>query len=93
MVKDEIRAQIDYVKRQSGEAAAFKVQRFILEKIRGLKSNPQRFKREAVHPFGNAAIRSVPIWSCKIVDHVNRDRVRLLRFFHTSQDPGKMWEE
>lgn len=83
-------AQIhEYVCEESVPAAK-RIRSKIRLTTKSLKKNPERFARERYLDDIPGNIRSVVVWSYKIVYEVTKQDVIILNIFHTSRNPENM---
>lgn len=83
----------DYIKEFS-PANATKVRNAIYDKVSSLAANPEMYAKESLLSHLEKNIRSVSLWSYKVVYEVvfKDDEIWILRVFHTAQNPQKLMD-
>ena len=85
--KESLREIVEYIKKDS-PSAALKVRKKLIDTAKSLKELPERFSSEVYLMDKPGNYRSVAQWHYKIIYKILDDEVLVLRFMHTSRDPG-----
>lgn len=80
----------EYIKKEESVRVARKVRKGIVDKVKDLKVLPEKFSEEEYAEDESGNIRSVPIWSYKIIYEVKYPRIMILDIFHSSRYPGRI---
>jgi len=79
----------DYISKESLQAAK-RVGLKIVKTTKSLHKNTERFAKEHYIEIETSNIRSVVVWSYKIIYEVTDSKVIILDVFHTSRNPEEI---
>jgi plasmid stabilization system protein ParE len=90
--RDELRKELDYIRRRSSVQQAKNVNRGIQEAIKSLATFPKRHQKMEQIGTEQRVYHSFPKWSFLIIYRVEEKvlRVRVVSIFNTNQKPDKI---
>jgi len=81
-----------YIKKNYSETSARKFRKSIIDKIDGLRKNPERYPPEPLLSHRKENFRFILVNSFKIIYEYTNQEVRILYIYNTNQDTGKIVE-
>jgi plasmid stabilization system protein ParE len=90
--RDDLRKELDYLRRRRSDQVARHVNRGIQETIKSLDTFPERHTKLHRISDEKRTYRFVPQWSYLIIYRVAQTVVRVVSIFNASQDDDKLDE-
>lgn len=89
----QLEKAVKYIAETNHPTYAKRVLDKTFKKVQKLQTHPYLGQKESLLDFKSLDYRYLLVWSHKIIYRVNKggDKVYIVRFFHTSQNPSKMF--
>lgn len=81
-----------YIRVNYSEKSAKKIRKLIIDRIDGLRTNPERYPPEPLLSHHKENFRFIVVKPYKVIYEFVNQEVRILFIYSTSQDPKKLQE-